>query len=328
MMCGLRRRALAMIALAGLLIVTCMVHTCPATAQPLGGPNTSRQESGWNWPEPIAGAVQAVSRWQRQANSLLAREVRAIKSGEGLAAIVALIAIGLAYGVLHTLGPGHGKAIVAAYFLDRRRPLIAGVFAGGWVALTHTISAVVIVVGLTFLAGLSSLDTLDRSRLVELVGYGLITAIGLWRLFTALTGREHHHHHHLPSHGTTRVHDHPHDHGHAHNHGAAAERLTKPDAMLGLLTLAGFIPCTGSMIVMLFAMANSVLWVGIVATVAISLGMAVTLAAIGIATVLLRRRFVDEDATSWLPRALTVAAALLVAGFGGLMFLGAVARAA
>ena len=285
-------------------------------AQPLGGAAPSAQSS-WQWPEPIADAMAAVTRWQRQANDLLAGQVRAIKRGEGLAALAALLVIGLTYGILHTLGPGHGKAIVAAYFLDRRRSLPAGLFAGGWVAITHTFSAIVIVVALKLAVGLSSLATLDQARLIEVIAYGLILTLGLWRLFTAATGKELHHHHGQEA--TDHHHHHQHDRG---------ERLMKPDAMLGLLTLAGFVPCTGSMIVMLFAMANGVMWVGILATMAISLGMAATLAAIGIATALLRRRFVDQSSLQWLPRLLTIAAALLVAGFGGLMLMGALTRAA
>src|SRR5256885_6852539 len=51
-----------------------------------------------------------------------------------------LVIVCFGYGIVHTLGPGHGKAVVVAYFLDSARPRawLEGVFAGSWIAFTHT----------------------------------------------------------------------------------------------------------------------------------------------------------------------------------------------
>jgi len=276
--------------------------------------------------DTVDAVVAQVARWQSRINRALSAEVRNIRRGEGLPAVLALLALGFGYGVLHALGPGHGKAVVAAYFMDRSRHWSAAIFAGSWIALGHTISAVVIVLALAFVLGGASMDIMGQARLVEIIAYGLIVAIGLWRLIAGLRGDPH-------------CHDHDHGHSHDHRHDLAGAPLAaapgwtgrlrqflKPDAMLGMLTVAGAVPCSGSMILLLFALANGVLLVGLAATLSIALGMALTLIALGFAAVALRLRFVDRGSPAWLQRGLTVAGGLLVSVIGALMLVAALER--
>lgn len=58
--------------------------------------------------------------------------------------------------------------------------------------------------------------------------------------------------------------------------------------------LVGVVPCTGAILVMLFAMANSVVFVGVLVVLAISLGMAITMSSLGIASVIMRRSVLDR----------------------------------
>lgn len=293
-----------------------------ATTTPTGGAPLAVGET-------VDAVVAQVARWQSRINRALSTEVRNIRRGEGLPAVLALLALGFGYGVLHALGPGHGKAVVAAYFMDRSRHWSAAIFAGSWIALGHTISAVLIVLVLAFVLGGASMEIVGQARTVEIIAYGLIVAIGLWRLVAGLRGDPHCHSH---DHGHEHGHGHGHhDHGHDHGQPGAARlgwtrrlrQFLKPDAMLGMLTVAGAVPCSGSMILLLFALANGVLLVGLAATLSIALGMALTLIALGFAAVALRLRFVDRGSPAWLQRGLTVAGGLLVSVIGTLMLVAA-----
>lgn len=297
-----------------------------ATAAPTSGPALAVGET-------VDAVVAQVARWQSRINRALSTEVRNIRRGEGLPAVLALLALGFGYGVLHALGPGHGKAVVAAYFMDRSRHWSAAIFAGSWIALGHTISAILIVLVLAFVLGGASMEIVGQARTVEIIAYGLIVAIGLWRLVAGLRGDPHchsHDHGHEHGHGGDNTHGH-HDHGHDHGQPRAARlgwtgrlrQFLKPDAMLGMLTVAGAVPCSGSMILLLFALANGVLLVGLAATLSIALGMALTLIALGFAAVALRLRFVDRGSPAWLQRGLTVAGGLLVSVIGTLMLVAA-----
>ena len=55
---------------------------------------------------------------------------------------------------------------------------------------------------------------------------------------------------------------------------------------------AGFVPCSGAILILLFALANSLILTGIVLAGAIALGMALTLAGLGLGSIFLRRQVV------------------------------------
>ena len=96
--------------------------------------------------------------------------------------------------------------------------------------------------------------------------------------------------------------------------------------MLGMLTVASAVPCSGAMILLLFSLANGLLLVGLLATFAITLGMALTLIALGFAAVALRIRFVDRAGHPWVQRGMTIAGGLLVAAIGLLMLSAVLSR--
>ena len=76
--------------------------------------------------------------------------------GGGLGTLWALLVVGFVYGIAHTLGPGHGKAVVVAYFLDgKKRGWMDGIVAGTWVSITHTMAALLLA-GVLALIGLLS----------------------------------------------------------------------------------------------------------------------------------------------------------------------------
>jgi nickel/cobalt exporter len=272
--------------------------------------------------DAIDAVVAQIGRWQSEANRALSAEVRNIRRGEGLPAVLALVSVGFLYGVVHALGPGHGKAIVAAYFMDRARHWSAAIFAGSWIALGHTISAILIVLVLAVILRGASLDVIDQTRLIEIIAYGLILVIGLWRLIAGLRGDGHNHDHHGHDHSE---HEHHHDHA-ATGWRARLRQFLRPDAMLGLLTIAGAVPCSGAMILLLFSLANGLLLVGLLGAFAISVGMALTLIVLGFTAVFLRLRFVDGTSHGWLQRAMTIGGGALVSIVGGLMLAAVVAR--
>lgn len=260
---------------------------------------------------------------QFRLNREVTMRLRDLGEGAGIGTLWALVVVGFSYGVAHTLGPGHGKAVVVAYFLDgKKRAWIDGILAGAWVSITHTVAALVLAGVLALIGLLSPLAAQGRVRLIELVSFGLIFAIGLWRLHAGLTGRLHDH-----DHGHDHGHHH-HDHEHHHHHDATPRRrrFLQLDSGLGLLTAAGVAPCAGAVVMVLISAALGVLWAGLLGVVAIALGMALTLAAIGIGSMLAHRLLVGDRTSNAVGRITTVLAALLVIGTSGFLLLGAVAR--
>ena len=92
------------------------------------------------------------------------------------------------------------------------------------------------------------------------------------------------------------------------------------------MTAAGVAPCAGAVVMVLISAALGVLWAGLLGVVAIALGMAITLAVIGIGSMLAHRLLVGDRASNVVGRITTLLAALLVVGTSGFLLFGAVAR--
>lgn len=262
--------------------------------------------------------------YQRQIQALLTTSLRDIEGGSGAAAYWLLMSVCFSYGVVHTLGPGHGKAVIVAYFLDgsTAKAWIDGVLAGGWIALTHTLSALLLAVALKLMSVAGVFGALAHGRLVELVSYTLIVAIGLWRLRAALLGRAHDCEH--AGHG--HEHKHHHRHGDRHDHAQHGKGFLRRYSGLMLLSAAGIAPCAGALILVLLALALDAPWAGILGVLAIAVGMTVALAALGMASMLAHRLIISDGHAEELGRFVSVAASVVVVATGAVLLLGAAAR--
>jgi nickel/cobalt exporter len=301
------------------LLLTLMALAPPALAQ--GNPLTGRPSQA-EPARPVAEAGPVARVWrmaialQRDLVERMARHVREMRDGNSLAALVVGIGVGLLYGILHTLGPGHGKFAVASYFLSQGATVRRGALMGAQVAVTHVIAAVVLVAIADVTVRMIMSDSAAELQLMRLLGYGILALTGLYMLVMALRGAFS---------GAAHAHDCGHDHGH-HHHGHDHGHGVHTHGQQGLVAIgAGLAPCTGSIMVMLFALANDVLWAGVVMVAAIAAGMAVTIFALGLVALwgraqILRRMDAASPRALWIDRGLHIAGGLLIFLFSAALF--------
>ena len=201
-----------------------------------------------------------------------------------------------------------------------------------------------------------ALIALLGARLLWVKGRGLIGALrGMERkaapvgaaVTPAAERHDHHHHthgnhghdnhgheHHL-GHGSDQHghgHDHHHDHASAwgHAHAPEPQELAGPGGWrrgLTAIIAVGLRPCSGAILVLVFALAQGLFWAGVVATFVMGLGTAITVAAIATLAVgakALAARFAARRTGygTLALRGLEVAAAALVLAFGTLLLIG------
>lgn len=250
---------------------------------------------------------------QHHLNDEISTAFREVRDGPSGGVWFVILGLAFLYGALHAIGPGHGKTVVASYFVGRRARWTSGVLMGSIISLIQGASAVALVGVLALLLQWQQLDILSRSTLVEFVCYGLIALLGAVMFYRAVTGR-----------GCVQVSGdgQHHSEGH-HDHGHAVAAL---DPKLVLAT--GLTPCASAIILLLFALANDSLGVGVAAVCALSIGMAITVSTIGAASVLGRRallRVVEGvGMTSHrIEQGLAVVGALAIMSASGLMVLDA-----
>jgi nickel/cobalt transporter (NicO) family protein len=268
---------------------------------------------------PVAVVGRAILTFQREANRLIAAHMRAIRDGEN--SLPLLIGAGLAflYGVVHALGPGHGKLVVMSYFLSREAQIGRGLLMGLQIAVFHVISAMVVVALADFVLRQAFGGQPAEVAGVRLASYGLIALIGIAMTGQALRRS------YLRRQGVALSHGccgHEHQ-GIAHDHASAGERRAIEQGALSLGV--GLVPCTGAVLILLYAMANDILFAGMLLVAAIAAGMAITMGALGIVSVVARRAVARriEAADNGQGRfavALDYAGALAITALGGGLF--------
>lgn len=325
---------------------------------PFGAPRPAQSaEPGVNG--LIGWLLAKQSEFYRQMSST----IRAAKSDGS--AVWTLLFISFAYGIFHAAGPGHGKAVIASYLVANRETARRGIALSFASALMQSLVAVLIVGISAWILNATAKTMCKAEGAIEIASYGLIALFGLRLVWVkggtfiralqavqpvpAIAGVPHdhdghgHHHHdahdhhdHAPSHDRhdhAHAHDHAHDHVHdehcGHSHGPTPSELAGPGGwrrgFAAILTV-GIRPCSGAILVLVFALAQGLFWAGIAATFLMGLGTAITVAAIAVIAVF------AKDIAGWLSgardgggalfmRGIEFAAAAVVLLFGaGLLF--------
>ena len=243
----------------------------------------------------IDSAWHALIEFQRQVNAGVAIHMRALETGNSFAAFFLGLGVAFLYGMVHALGPGHGKFVIMSYFMGREVYVLRGLVMAVQMAVVHVIAAVVIVWVADILLKTSLGVGLADVPGIRAGSFLIIAAIGVYMLYQAVRGSRGHTHTHNHTHDHNHHHHH---HGHSHDHTHGANHATEG----GLVALAvGMVPCPGAVLVMLYAIANDMIYPGFLLVAAMSAGIGLTIAILGVATILLRQfatRFIENSGGS------------------------------
>ncbi len=327
-----------------------------AQGNPFGAPRPPAGKPPAPPPDGIAGWIM-----QKQAEFYrsMSATIRAARSDGS--ALWALFGISFLYGVFHAAGPGHGKAVISSYMVANEETWKRGVVLSFASAMLQAVVAVAIVGVAAVLLNATARQMCDAERIIEIASYALIALLGarlVWvkgKGFIATArgmgsagghGHAHAHAHSHAGHGHPHGHDHGHHHGHNHGHhhhhgeehasawghahGPEPQELAGPGGWkrgLAAIVAVGLRPCSGAILVLVFALAQGLFWAGVAATFIMGLGTAITVAAIAMLAVgakSIARRFATSDSGYGMLalRGIEVGAALLVLAFGTLLLMG------
>jgi nickel/cobalt exporter len=262
---------------------------------------------------PLGGLFAWVLDKQQGLQRTLAASVKGLKTDNPMAGALTLAALSFLYGILHAVGPGHGKTIISSYVVANEETVRRGVIISFIAAGLQALTAVALVSLLLFGLNASGLQINAWSNQLESVSYAMIAVVGLYLLTTQLLrlwrnwrgapaslaseGQSPHGHAALERHD----HDHEHDHGHTHDHrdhhhdhhshhpapGEACDHIVDARQLAGpfswrkvmaVVFSVGIRPCTGAILVLVFAVTQGLFWAGVAATFAMALGTAITVA--------------------------------------------------
>jgi nickel/cobalt exporter len=204
-------------------------------------------------------------------------------------------------GALHGLEPGHSKTMMAAFIVAIRGTVGQAILLGLAATLSHTAVVWAVALGGLYLG--DRLDAEASEPYFQLASAVLIVGIALWMLWRTWQDRQapdvRDDHDHRHDHGHGDGHDHRHGRGHRHDssdrheaiHAAQIRRrfsdrtVTTGQLVLFGLT-GGLIPCPAAITVLLLCLQLKEIPLGAVIVLCFSLGLAITLVAVGVAAAL------------------------------------------
>ena len=243
-------------------------------------------------PMPANGLLSDFFRWVAAEQSAFYKQltgtVREMKQDGS--AVWTLISLSFLYGVFHAAGPGHGKVVMSSYVLANRETARRGAVLCLMSSLLQAMVAIGVISILAIVFNATSLVISDATRALEIGSYVLVAVLGFYLIVKSV--------HRIvaasldtpnasPSHLGHRVADHHHhdencgcNHAHAPSPALADQAGGSIKAATTAVLSVGLRPCTGALIVLVFALAQGLFWAGILSAFAMGLGTAITVTAL------------------------------------------------
>ncbi len=220
------------------------------------------------YPALIRKIFNAVSAAQHKLNRKLTELSRRVKAGD-VKAIFSLLFFSFIFGLLHAIGPGHGKFISFSFFLSKKAKMLKGIFVGTAIAFIHTLSAVVMVLGIYFIVKQAYLSSFERfSRFIKIISFSMISIIGGYMLISAILS--------IRKKASNKS-------------GTGDIQELSMKEMLSVIIPIGIIPCPGAAIILLFFLSLDLVWLGVVSAFFVALGMAVIISLVCLLTILAKK---------------------------------------
>lgn len=258
-------------------------------------------------------------------------------------AVWLLIGLSFAYGVFHAAGPGHGKAIISSYVVANNETLKKGIILSFVSAFAQAVTAILLVGVAAIIFNLTSIAIQDTARWFEIASYAMISGLGGWLLWSKAIG---------PlvlslASASAPAHRHAHAGGHGHHHheigtvGVCATcghaHAPTPAMLQGRITLAraasivlavGLRPCSGALVVLVFALSQGMILAGVASTLAMAVGTGITVSAlaglaVGAKGTAIRIFGETSAAAGWILRAIEIGGALVVFVLGATLLIAA-----
>ena len=257
-------------------------------------------------PRLLQPALTRIAAWQRVIHArltILGKEIRTNPHGK---AFWRFLVFAFIYGMIHALGPGHGKTIVVSYFFSHPGHYLHGLIMGFVLSVVHVFSAVAIIISIRLALqttrGLTAFDT--ASCYVEYVSYGLLMLLGgmlcVRTIYEWRQGRQ-------PASAETETHS------------------LKRGVFTAVVT--GLIPCPGAALILLFTLSQQIMLAGLLAMLCLATGMGLTTAsfaclAITSRTAILRQTTRHHTLLTLSCRLLSLTGGVVILTVGMMCFIG------
>lgn len=289
-------------------------------------------------PEFARSALATTLIWQGKLNAHIADVAARLRRDGSPSAWLTLLAVSFAYGMLHAVGPGHGKLVAGAYLGSRRTRVAQAIGLASWGAAVQAMSAIVLVFGAAWFAQAGMSNVLSNAASLDVVSYLLLCAAGVFTLYNTLTRRDC-----CVEPGAIKLVPDERDAAddapaylgaklRVHARSSRRAMVANPSTWTVTLQIlatgfaSGVRPCVGSIFVLIASVAARAPWIGIAAAFAIAAGVALTVTLFGLGAIG-ANRFVMGRGIRLRARLQTAQRVVGIAGAAAIVLFGAVQAA-
>ncbi|ALL71153.1 putative membrane protein (plasmid) [Paraburkholderia caribensis MBA4] len=308
------------------------------SASPTSAPSASETRHTFVLPEFARTALATSIIWQGRLNARIADAAQQLHRASTPWTWLTLIGLAFLYGVLHALGPGHGKLVAGTWLGSRDTRIAQAVALASWSATVQATSAIVLVLGAVWFAKAGVSSVLSNAASLDIVSYVLLCVAGGWTIYGTLARRDccvdpralklvpaerlaasSPTSEHEPAYLGTKLQLHMRQSGGATRFGTS--RFSATSQILATGFASGVRPCVGSIFVLIASVAAHAPWIGIAATFAIGAGVAVTVSLFGLGAVganrfIMARSFRLRARIETTRRVVAITGALVIVLFG------------
>ena len=282
-----------------ILIVLTFFSYLAAEGNPFLNKKTKKETSEQIEKEPSVSIpfMEKIVKVQRELNSKLSKMIRDTRKDPSPGTILLALIISFIYGMIHSLGPGHGKIFATSYFLSNKSRYLSGIILGFSTGLIHALSAVISVTVLYFILSGGSMKNIDELNVtMQKISYFVIILVGAFLFYQSIK----------------------------HRH---KDREKKNRSLLSIALAVGMVPCPGTTIVLVFSMTLGVYFFGIALAGAMALGMGTTISIAGLSAIFLNRQGKKLSSTfiksgEILEKVLNIIGASIIMLLGLILFVG------
>lgn len=210
---------------------------------------------------PQEGFVNSLAILLAQTTSKIRGYLQEIKNEQSSSAFFSLMLFSLFYGIIHALGPGHGKTLVSSYFLSSNRDVEKAFYISLAIGVVHTFSALFLTLLVYFV-----LNVL-LSSFMEDVTYYLtkISAVIIMMMALFLLYKK------LPKKPTSKWST------HENTCGCHSCHIDDKKADLGVILGAGMVPCPTTVLIFIFTFSQGMYLTGFISALFMSAGMSIVI---------------------------------------------------
>ncbi len=197
--------------------------------------------------------LYSIIQYQKRLTQSLTDLLKTIKYSFSAKHILILFGIAFFYGMIHALGPGHAKLIIGSYMLSNKHDIRHSFIAGGIFAATHVGMALLIFLLFNAVLHMRQVPSSTLSPVLFKMSGIMITIIGIALLLPLVMKK------------TPKI----------------VSSFVKTRSLHAISMISGFMPCPGALLILIFSRIIGITFYGILATIFLSLGMALTVSIAG-----------------------------------------------